>query len=674
MNSSQLVNVRVSSGARQCLQCERPHLELSFGWRREPREVSSEAANTVEAELERRSLWTTGIDEALLADPCLTRVSTIAQRPLLAVTRTVAYEILNLGPLKAQVCRHAICVIEETRGRSKPEHAHVCTFLTYCPNEAGPVGLVNISELLNQPPDELSQDSQVVTQWEKAKLPLALELLEATPDEPTLSLQEMNALEEWEPVHCENLRPRRRWAHLILVSHDWKQSGCPKTEWAKVKEKVNDWVDKFFAKPKAERSPRIKAHVPEDFGVWVDFMMVPNAEHPDRRPNCPSCEQERKQMIQRINALLSLATVLPMDVESRSRGWILQELTLDAHGVTKYEHRDRMSLMAQHVDFTDADDSLMLRCNEFVRLSQMPRCWPAVNLALVNECEQAGYQDENGAEAWSVLMRYARAFNRSCHRLKRIMAELPQEMARARTKVFANPISGTLAQPFDLRPLAQAIDEQGQAMAELGKLIARDDRPELTRSARALVADAEGLLSMLPEPLARRTLPAVEAFREALTSPPLGATDPDRALTRLSVAERQQLTATLQLQQFVCVAMGLRAEWRQDAGLAAWVRASAIAEGLSCTKFLARLQTGQIRYSNAATLTLEDKRREFPRLIEFTKRIASEGVRCDDMSALYELGKRAKVAIHELRAKSPARTNPLSAAAGPDPTPAVPRH
>jgi len=111
---------------------------------------------------------------------------------------------------------------------------HVCTTLTYAPTDNGLVGLVNIADLLCV---EVPEEKRA-----KAHLPIDRPMFEAAPDEPTLSLDEMRKMDDWQPVHCGTMRPHRKWSHLILVSHKWGHPVRPRTEWKAVREKVEKYV------------------------------------------------------------------------------------------------------------------------------------------------------------------------------------------------------------------------------------------------------------------------------------------------------------------------------------------------------------------------------------------------------------------------------------------------
>jgi hypothetical protein len=571
-----------------CLECARPH--LAFWFREAPAGLDVAAGG---AALHDLAVWTSGVDERRLADPRLLRTAEATGASLTSLSLAIS---AGARAHTGQVCSHGVFVDD-----------HLCTSLTYRASEYDArVGLIPVPALFAQ---EIPEKKR-----QRAELPVAKELLEAAPDEPTLSLDEMDALVDWKARQHDEPRKPRAWSHLILVSHAWGDPTKPQTPWAEVKKRVNDWVNTELAKPPEQRSPRMKAAKREDFGVWIDFMMVPNEAHA-AGDVCERCEHEKTRMIQRINALLSLATVIPMSDTARHRGWILQELTLDAHGATKYEHRDRVSLMARHVRFTTddgthaTDDGMLLRCNEFVRLSQTPRAWPSVGPELLRLFREAGITEEASEAARGILMDHARRFDKDCHLVKRLMADLTQALAlsrRAGHEGKHEPGLGAFEQPFDLSELATAIREQSQAMGGLAAQIA--------------ASDTSGS----------------------------GATDPDGGLTALPLEARRRLTEELQWQQFVGVATGLRAEWLYGCGLAAWVRLSAITEALTATKFLARLKAGQVRFWQPRSLTIEAKLRSVPEQIAFAKRIASEGVRIAEMELLYALGRDAKRELDEL--------------------------
>ncbi|MGC4086734.1 MAG: hypothetical protein QM756_02330 [Polyangiaceae bacterium] len=509
---------------------------------------------------------------------------------------------------------------------------HVCSTLAYQSGEGASVGLFNVVDFAFPVVSD--------TQRRKAHLPIDVDLFEASSDEPTMSLAEMRGLTEWDPRHCKDLRKPRRWRHLILVSHVWNDPKCPQTSWSKVKERVEKWVRDHFAS--GRRNPRIKADTEEDFGVWVDYMMVPNKEHEDGKP-CEECRRIKTRMIQRIGALLTLATVLPMDDSASHRGWILQELTLDAHGVTRFEHRDRVKLMARKVEFSagggvnDTDDGMMLRCHEFVRLGQMPRCWPAVSRALLERFREAGHTEESSGPAHAILIEYARTFDRECHRAKRLMVSLTQDMARAGYDP-EKPRYGSSTDPISSSEFEQAVDEQGEAMSELASWIEGDDiSPDLSASISSAMRSLGDLRYKLPPTMASELAPSFLAFREAVSKVPTTSSDPDWGLRLMRIEERRALTRLLQWQQLVASAMGLRAEWLQGAGLGAWVRSTALAEALGATKFTTRLQHGQRRFSvPSGLLTLEASLRPAAAHVAFARRVAREGVRVEDLRTLYE--------------------------------------
>jgi len=204
--------------------------------------------------------------------------------------------------------------------------------------------------------------------------------------------------------------------------------------------------------------------------------------------------------------------------------------------------------MQHGVEFTDAVDGARLRCYEFVRLGQMPRTWPAVNQALIEHWSEIGQCNEDATEAHQVLTDYARSFDKRCHRMKRVMAELTQRLALAPSTTVLN-----------LREFACAVDEQGQAMRWLAACVAANDRHDAP-------SDPMGVLK--------------------------GA---------LAVDHRVAAVRALQFQQFAGVVTGLRAEWLRGGGLAAWVWLTVVTEALAGAKFMARLKDCQVRSSEAST-------------------------------------------------------------------------
>ncbi len=251
----------LGTSAAHCLGCKQPWLEFGSNKNPSPEPLEESVTRVLHAELSARSVWTRGVAERLLADPCLQRASERTKHELSTLTLSIVHELTRRRRSTPKPCHHAVSI-----------DSHLCTTLTYkASHDDERVGLVNISDFLAEesPPTERL----------KADLPVPSALLEAAADEPTMSVDEMNALQDWDPRHCGNLRGRRPWAHLILVSHEWKDPQRPLTEWSSIKQKVNEWVDDQLAKDPKKRDPRNKAQTREDYGVWVDYMMVPNGHH-----------------------------------------------------------------------------------------------------------------------------------------------------------------------------------------------------------------------------------------------------------------------------------------------------------------------------------------------------------------------------------------------------------
>jgi hypothetical protein len=652
--------VPLQRSVKLCFRCHKPHLHFRFG---QARRVAEDAVVALPADgddileiagdvvhyrgrsrnlvqlvqdIQAQVVWTTGATIDQVTDPCLLRARETLRRPASELSLMIAH-VLKTYEGKAgeqwrndgqatslDFCYHAVFV-----------EGFVCPTLTF-ERADGALGFLNVSDLLCSAMDS--------TQRARAQLPVATDLLEAAPDEPTLSYKEMLELKDWQHANCQTMRPSRPWKHLILVSHKWSDTGRPKVSWTAIQERVRDYINNHLEKDPSQRDARIKAENAEDFGIWVDYMLVPNdpncrvqPAHASGKDYCAACAKLKVDMIKRISALLTIATVIPMSQDEKDRGWILQEMSLDAHGATKFEHRDRVRLMAQDVMFSQhldpaIDDGFMLRCNEFVRLGLTPRVWPDVGVALMEAYKQKGFLDEGRGEAWHILVDYARRFDLDCHRLKKMMAELVQKLAMAD--------AGATAIPLD--ELGDAIAKQSAAMYEVAKMIEQADQPDVGTKLRDALESTNTLMAALPTDLARTLGPAWDSYRAKLRELGDGRSDPDFALKRIPIEERTRLTAALQWQQFVAVSMGLRAEWSRGAGLAAWVRAMAITEALGGTKFLGRLKNGQVRFSMAHSVTLAAKQRPMQERYELAKLVAGDGVPVKELEALYEHGAALK--------------------------------
>ncbi len=559
-----------------CLRCGKQHLSIHVPPRLgEPRaECTPEGTMIIGGQsivasttwIEECTVWTRGAPYEMLVSPTLRHAVEKTRYDLRAFTSLVAHVFRQVQVCGDDVCSSTIFVND-----------HTCTYLTIISDNS--VGLVSIADISLAPP--LSKERRA-----KARLPIQTELLEASPKEPTMSVAEVRTCTDWDPRTCENLRPSRPWTHLVLVSHRWGHPDRPTTLWKNVQKEVETEVQRIIKNSEKDDRVRIES-VEDDIGVWVDFMMVPNSHHDDGRGVCQRCAEIKRSMIQRIGALLTIATVIPMSPEASDRGWILQELTLDAHGRTPFEHRDRISLMAHRVRFSEdgkgsgEDDGLLLRCGEFVRLTQTPRVWPSVNRALLDIWAAEGQIDEKSGSAWATLTRYARTFDLPCHTLKREMAVRSQEIAMVSPEESG---AGSRALPIDLTALCDAVEEQAVAMRDLADRI-----------------------------------------------------NTDMALVRFPIDKRVILTAQLQWQLFATTAMGLRSEWWTGDGLAGWVHASAIAESLGAVKFLARLREGEIRFSEATSVTLAKEPRPLPERFSFATRIIQQGFRASDLHDIYTL-------------------------------------
>ena len=67
----------------------------------------------------------------------------------------------------------------------------------------------------------------------------------------------------------------------------------------------------------------------------------------------------------------------------------------------------------------------------------------------------------------------------------------------------------------------------------------------------------------------------------------------------VNVEEYIPVMRVLQFQQFIAVAMGLRAEWLRNAGFAAWLRLTVLSDALAGAKFMARFKQERVVFSHA---------------------------------------------------------------------------
>jgi len=564
-----------------CPMCLLPHWEFlraeeGAGWNSEraaPPSLKAPASRDEDilTRVARYSVPTQGISLELLADPAIVALARETRTSPNEIAMSIAEVLMADNP--RQGCPHAVLV----SGR-------LCFFLAYSVDDRT-VGLASVVELAS--PGVVGG---------AVKLPIAKELLESQPTESGLSYQEFMSLEEWTPANCIRFPEPRQWGHWILVSHVWRTRSLPGTEQdlADMKRLVREYVSWQLEENRKSANPRVKAGSAEDFGIWVDYMIVPNDPmHAD----CPKCAERKAELIGKINGLLTIATVLYANPTQFHRGWILQEMSGNSHvsnqqDVKPLRHRHRARLMAGRVDFSDAKDGATLRCYEFLRLGQSPRTWPAVNVDLLDQLGQRGLTDESaGDAARSILLTFARAFDRPCHDVKRMMCDLAQAVALCSPSSTA-PGSGTAAiaaSAIRLETFLDAVDAQGQAMRTLATRI-----------------------------------------------------DPDRRgdLDHTELEERIGLTRALQIQCFAGVAMGLRAEWMYGdggAGLGPWIWLSAMAHALAGVKFMARLQAGCVGFAAAASsVVLDDKTTTSLERYAEARRTAAAGVDAQTLAAVYD--------------------------------------
>jgi hypothetical protein len=482
--------------------------------------------------LKDRAVRTTGVRGRQLADACLVRLADAANIDLSASSLAIAH-VLRTSIENRRCCPHAVVV-----------EGSICT--TLCVEDGSRTALVNIAELFLP---RLTVEAELA-EASAPLFPVPLELLECGVEEEALPFSTFMALDRWTTTTCrtppEQLPYRKqKWGHLIFVSHTWRGAGDPGTvaDLRQAQRAVAHYAHKVLADKAAGSVSATVKNVSsvDDFGVWVDYMMVPNdAKHMQHwTDGCRRCWDRRGQQIAKISAILTVATcvVVADEQERHKRGWIIHEMTTNTHlnlhdglllpddpgtqlAALDATYLHRVNLMSQTANFTNGMDGRALRLYEFVRLSQLPRTWPAVNEVLLREWRDAGVDDERSVTARDILFKYARHFDQPCHQLKRLMALLPAELA-----LFG--VGEHDGSAVDCAPLLAAIEDQRRAMVALGMPSAED-------------------------------------------------------------------AARLQLQQFVALGMGLRAELLHRAGFTAWLCASQLTAALAASKASARLHAGGV--------------------------------------------------------------------------------
>lgn len=576
-----------------CPSCGLPVLEFSSTDFRGP--VPTRA--TID-EVCKLSTWFSGIGIDDLADPCQTTFA----RSSGATTTSVALAVAEVLRGTQGCCGHAV-VLDRRLCTALAVGADECGRHTPMLLVPGTVGTVNVVDLRFP-----VCDANVESGLPKA----AMGLLEASPNLPALPYEEFMAVRAWKPGSCKTIAPPLKpWGHVIFISHVWRGPETPgdAADLARAQELVKSYVKEALEVRRAalagEAPPRGRFGInpsmvkniegPQDFGIWIDYMLVPNerADH----VGCGACARLRQESIPSISGILTVSTIFKMDPDRVDRGWILHEVTANSHSnvvdggsgePVPLEHGHRVRMMMQGrassgglVEYSEPGDGVRLRCLEFVRLGQMPRCWPAVNLELLGEYLRTGERDEGTVAAASTLFRYARHFDLPCHELKRMMSELAQEVAAARPGISREP--GHFTQPVDLTPLRASIAAQERAMHLLARAVDRPDGP-----------------------------PDLDLVREH---------------------DRPRWASVLQLQQFIAVAMGLRAEWLRGEGVACWVRLTALTEALASTKFMARRLGGSVR-ARAVNCNV---RISAGRSIEHAIDVARHGVPAEDLEHVFGL-------------------------------------
>ena len=522
-------------------------------------------------------LWFRNCNIADMADPCLAKASELSGNPnrwtISRLSRIIAHVATTFSVASKDSaslleptsgggggCRHGVvlngrmCCTLATTARMSPTRDNESNLLV--------VGLYNIVDLTCDLMPTRLETVQYVPE----------EFFEVSASEEAMSVETFCNMTKWttrtvcagsneknaavEEVNVE----RRKWGHLIFLSHVWERRGVPGSveDLQTLQQAVQNYVEEAIRTGPTTTVKNIATA--DDFGVWLDYPIVPNDK--DHTANCQVCLEKRRQCIAKMTALPSIATTIALHPEGTRRGWILHEMSnnthknvvdtdlKELHSEDRLRYGHRINLMTDgRVTFTNGSDGVELRCHEFVRLGQMPRCWPSVNLELLKKWKEAGLEDEGSVEAKDILLEYARTFHYKCQGLKRAMVVLPQLLARANVVVNSDsanedwvsvpPVSSNplyesdsqrsdplhLSFPFDFDIIEREILQQESDMRELG----------------------------IPESLSAAT-------------------------------------SALQRRQFVNVVMGIRAELLHGGGILHWISLSTIVQAISTTKRMVRLK------------------------------------------------------------------------------------
>jgi hypothetical protein len=445
------------------------------------------------------------------------------------------------------------------------------------------------------------------------------EFFEASAEEEAISADEFYKMHDWTTRTCCKSRPavgcvtatpkveKRKWGHMLFLSHAWTAAGVPgsKSDLERLKKAVKRYIHTILDSESEDHGTTVTVKnvaTADDFGVWLDFPIIPNDQLHVR--SCVTCKEQRRLYIAKMTSLQFVATTIVLHPEEVNRGWILHEMTVNSHGNIidvdgvplaqsfRLQHVDRFNLMLdRRVSFTNGSDGVELRCHEFIRLGQLPRCWPSVNRVLLEEWKLAGIRDEGSVDAKGILFKYARSFHHDCQRLKRAMITLPQKLARTSLP---------------------SIDENPNISE--GWVKVPTERPNPLYSNKMFLK-------------AERDTDAPFSFAEVLAY----IENQKRDMLFLSLDPSIcDAAAVLQKQQFLGVVMGLRAELLHGAGALHWITLSTLVQALTAAKRTVRLKEGKkVVFNASCTVAIAPfVSRSDSELADFAADIQENGVHC----------------------------------------------
>lgn len=427
-------------------------------------------------------------------------------------------------------CRHAVVIDDR-----------ICTWLVIddtCSTHQNAVGLFNIVDLTIP----LLQTSEI------ADLAFVQQsTFDVAPFEDAVPVKDFLNLTEWTTYNCESqtsLCQKRQWGHLLFLSHAWSDRDIPGSidDLKQLQHAVREYIDRALETGPTTLVKNFETE--DDFGVWLDYLVVPNDQS---HANCTKCKPRKR--ITKMMAIPLISTTIALHPHLINRGWILHELTHNSYGNIididgnpiqdrlDIDHAFRINLMLDRVDYQNGSDGKALRYQEFLRLALMPGFWPQVRLELVRALLEEGCVDERSSKAISTLFEYTRTSHRSCHNLKRAMAVQPQLVARIGVDAMTTTKGDALPKTvFDYSTFEECLRDQRKVMQEELGL-----SPEICNS-----------------------------------------------------------TQSLQTMQWVSACMGLRAQLLRGAGWLHWIVLSCYTEALSTAVRAVRLHDGEMKICPAS--------------------------------------------------------------------------